>query len=99
MKTHGSEAQESSQASGGLTFLYSSVKQALRGIYCAHKVSSSLDNINTLDFSRKNLQEYKKQQLRYHINTHDSEQSVIQENVSESNHLEGTGRENRRPST
>lgn len=53
----------------GLTFLYSSVKSALK------------DN-NLLDFSKRpllvdNQQPSKKQQLRYHVNSHDSEQSII----------------------
>lgn len=71
----------------GLTFLYSSVKSALK-------------DHNLIDFSKKPLllveqqQPQKKQQLRYHVNTHDSEQSLIiqQENDSVINALQGERR-------
>jgi hypothetical protein len=72
----------------GLTFLYSSVKHALR------------DNLNNLDFSRRH-QEPKKQQLRYQVNTHDSEQSMILDNeggATLSNNTQTFSQNDRRPS-
>jgi len=55
-----------------LTDLFSSIKNVLK---------DNVNATNILDFSKRIEPQAKKQQLRYQVNTHDSEQSMIGENA------------------